>query len=198
MVGAQGTEVGAFTVAHLPGLTCPLWLGEVTSQEQDQPVVSRIPLSQKSDTKPVVNAGARSEHRGGSDHCSTPPPLATEEVLPEEVLLHEALLQEQSKPVVKPSTPPSQNSHLNSGGNARGSSELGGESDRCSTPPMADIPCGYGKVSLQGQARPGAVSRMRSSQRNDTNSGGDVGGNSGHQSGGDLYSTPTWADASRC
>ena len=252
MVGAQGTEVGAFIVAHLLGLKCPLWLGEVTSQEQHQPVVSRIssqsniklegnivassghkggsdccstlnrpdtipwpgdeafqeqpkpvvksrtPLSQKSDTKPVVNAGASSEHGGGGDHCSTPPPLAIEEVLPEEVPLHDVLLQEQPKPAVKPSTPPSQNSHLNSGGNAGGSPELRGESDRCSTPTMADIPCGYGKETLQGQTQPGAISRMRSSQRNDTNSGGDVGGNSGHRSGGNLYSTPTRADASRC
>ena len=246
-------EVGAFNVAHLPGLTCPLWLGEVTSQEQHQPVVSRTPsqrsdikseenivacsrhkggsdccptlnkpdtppwlgdeafqelpkpvvksrtpLSQKSDTKSVVNAGASSEHGGGSDHCSASPSLATE-VLPEEVLLHDVLLQEQPKPAVKPSIPPSQNSHLNSGGNAGGSSDHRGRSGRCcSTPTMADIACGYGKVTLQGQTQPGAISRMLSSQRNDTNSGGDVGGNSGHRSGGNLYSTPTWADASRC
>ena len=50
---------------------------------------------------------------------------------------------------------------------------------------------GYDKVSLQGQPRPGAVSRMRSSQMNDTNSGGDTGANSGRRGGSELNSTPT-------
>ena len=107
--------------------------------------------------------------------------------------LGEEALQEQARPVAESPIPSSQTSHLYSAGNAGGSR---GGSDRCSTPTMADIP-GYGKVTLQGQPPPGAVSRIRSSQMSDTNSGGDVGGNSGHRGGGNLYSTPTRADTSR-
>ena len=70
MVGAQGTGVGAIIVAHLPQLTCPPWLGEETSQEQHQPVVSRI-RSQRSDIKSEGNIVASSGHRGGSNRCLT-------------------------------------------------------------------------------------------------------------------------------
>ena len=94
---------------------------------------------------------------------------------------------EHSRPVAESPMPSSQTSHLYSAGSAGGSR---GGSDRCSTPTMADIP-GYGKVTLQGQPPPGAVSLMRSSQRNDTNSGRDGGGNSGHRGASELYSTPT-------
>ena len=175
-------------------LTRRPWLGAEAFQEKPKPVVKSLtPLSQKSDTKPVGNAGASSEHGGGSDHCSTPTRADTPLVATEEVLS-----QEQPKPTVNPSTSPSQNSHLNSGGNASGSSEHRGRSDRCcSTPTMADIPCGNGKVTSQGQPIPVPVSRIRSLQRSDTNLRGDVGADSGHQGGGNLYSTLTRADTSR-
>ena len=203
--GRRGGESDRRSTPTTARLTRRPWLGDGVFQEQPKPVVkSPTPLSQKSDTKPVGNAGASSEHRGGSDHCSTPtwadtPVVATEEVPSGEVPLHEVLSQEQSKPTVNPSTPPSQNSHLNSGGNAGGSSDHRGRSGRCcSTPTMADIPCGYGKVTSQGQPIPVSVSRIRSLQRSDTNSGGDVGADSGHRGGGNLYSTLTGVDTSRC
>lgn len=97
----------------------------------------------------------------------------------------EALQEQPPRPVAESPIPSSQKSYLYSAGSAGGSR---GRSDRCSTPTMADIPRGYGEVTLQGQTRPGAVSRMRSS---DTNSGGDAGGNSGHRGRSEPYSTPT-------
>ena len=177
-------------------LTCLSWLGEGALQERPLPDAKSPTPSQNSDINLVENG-----HGGGSNCCSQPtradapldtPPVATEEVLAEEVLL-----QEQPKPTVKPSTPPSQNSHLNPEGNAGGSSKHGGGSDRCSTPTMADMSRCYGEVMSQGQPRPAPVSRIRSLQRGDTNSRGNVGGNSGHRGEGNLYNTPTRADASR-
>ena len=112
--------------------------------------------------------------------------------------LGESASPEQLRPVIKSPILSSQQSYLNSGGNADGSSEHRGGSDRCSTPTMVDMPHGYGEVTLQGQPSPVLVSRIRSLQRSDTNSEGDVGGSSRHGSGGNLYSTPTRADTSRC
>jgi hypothetical protein len=132
-VGAQGTEVGAIFVAHLPGLTCPPWLGGEASQEQPRSVVEA----------PIIS---------------------------------------------------SQKSYLHSAGNTDGSR---GGSDRCGTPTKADMspaPHGYGKVTLQEQSRPGAVSYIRSSQKSDINSGGGASGNSGHNGGSHRRSPPTRAD----
>ena len=50
---------------------------------------------------------------------------------------------------------------------------------------------GYGKVTLQGQPRTGAVSRMPSSRGGDINSGRGAGVDSGYRGGSELYSTPT-------
>jgi hypothetical protein len=108
--------------------------------------------------------------------------------------LGEEASQEQPRPVVEVPILSPHKSHLNSGGNAGGSSDHRGENNRRNTPTMADMPRGYGEVTSQGQLQPVSVSRIRSSQRADTNSGGDAGGNSGHRGGSDLYSTTTRAD----
>ena len=55
------------------------------------------------------------------------------------------------------------------------------------------LTCGCGKVTLQEQAGPVVVARIRSSQMGDINSGRDAGGNSGRKGGGGR-STPNSAD----
>ena len=151
-------------------------------QELPRPAVKLPTLSsQNSDTKLVI-----SRHGGGSDHYSKPTRA--------DMLWLEEASQEQPGLVVRPPILSSQQSYLNLGGNDDGSSEHKGRSDRCSAPIMADMPLGYGEVALQGQPRPVVVSRIRSSQRSDTNSGGDAGGSSGYRGGSDRYDTPTKAD----
>ena len=69
-MGAQGAEVGAIVIVHLPELTP--WLGEEASQEQPQSV-ERPPVPQKGNINLGGKTGASSEsgHRGGSDSFDT-------------------------------------------------------------------------------------------------------------------------------
>ena len=132
MVGAQGTEVGTIIVAHYPGLTCPPWLEDVSSQEKHQPVVSRM-RSQRSDMKIEGNMVASSGHRGGSDRCPT---LSRPDTPP---WLGDEMSQERPQLV---SRMRSQRSDIKAEGNSVATSgHRGGGSDRRSTPTTARLTC---------------------------------------------------------
>jgi hypothetical protein len=179
-VGAQGTEVGLVVVAHLQGLTCSSWLGELTSQEQLRAVVvTRIPSSQMSVINSEGNAGGSSGHGGDSDRCRTVTRADTS-----------VTSQERSQPLV--SRIRSQRSDIKKEGNTVASSRHKGRSDRCSTPTTARLTCPpwLGEGTLQERPQPAVKSAPTPlSQKSDIKSVGN-----GHGGGSDRCSKPTRAD----
>ena len=171
-------------MTHLPRLTCPLprGCGKVTLQEQLRPFAeSPIPSSQKSYLYPAGDAGGS---RGGSDCCD----MTTKA----DMWLRKVTLQEQAEPVAVSRVHSSRKVDIDSGRGAGGNSGQNGGSDRCDTPTKADMR--LWKVTLQEQAGPVAVSRIRSSQKGDINSGRGAGGDSGQKGGSGRRSSPNRSD----